>query len=144
MAGKLNVRLENRLDEIQRVDTAIEEFSDQVSLPFEVSFQVRLSIEELFTNILNYGYEDNDHAVHEILVSVEVRDNELEVCLVDDAREFNPLSIDPNTNKPDLLEDMELGGKGWALVRAYMDEFDYQYQDGKNHLTLRKKLDPQG
>ena len=72
MAGKLSVRLENRLDEIQRVDTAIEEFTEQLDLSFSDVFQIRLVVEELFTNIVSYAYDDDD--LHEIFVTVEYED----------------------------------------------------------------------
>ena len=138
LSGKLSVRLENRIDEIQRVDTAIEEFAEQLRLPFAVVFQVRLVVEELFTNIVNYGYDDD--GIHEVLVTVEYGNDRLELNLIDDAKEFNPLTIDPNVNQADTLEEFEIGGKGWPLVRAYMDEFEYGYNDGKNHLKLAKNL----
>ena len=138
MAGKLSVRLENRIDEIQRVDTAIEEFAEQLELPFKVVFQIRLVVEELFTNIVNYGYEDE--RLHEVTINVELQDQQLVLSLIDDAREFNPLTIDPQATSADTLEETGIGGKGWALVRAYMDEFDYKYIDGKNHLKLVKNL----
>lgn len=139
MAGKLSVRLENRIDEIQRVDTAIEEFAEQLNLPFAVVFQIRLVVEELFTNIVSYGYEDNE--IHEVLVSVEHHADRLELSLIDDAKQFNPLLVDSNANVGETLDDVEIGGKGWTLVRAYMDAFDYNYIDGKNHLKLIKNLD---
>ena len=139
MTAKLSVRLENRIDEIQRVDTAIEEFAEQLSLPFAVVFQIRLVVEELFTNIVNYGYEDTE--IHEVLISVEHQADRLELILVDDAKPFNPLTVDPHANEADTLEDIDIGGKGWTLVRAYMDDFEYDYADGKNHLKLVKNLD---
>ena len=138
LAGKLSVRLENRLDEIQRVDTAIEEFTEQLSLPFAVVFQIRLVVEELFTNIVSYGYDDD--AIHEVLVTVEYANDRIELNLVDDAKQFNPLVVDPHHNEADTIEELDIGGKGWTIVRAYMDEFDYDYNDGKNHLKLVKKV----
>ena len=138
MAGKLSVNLENRLDEIQRVDTAVEEFAEQVGLPFDVCFQIRLSIEELFTNIVNYGYEDSD--VHEVQITVEALDKRVEIGIIDDAKEFNPLTR-AEKEQPDSLEDMDIGGQGIVLIKAYMDEIDYEYADGKNKLKLVKYLE---
>ena len=137
MAGKLSVKLENRLDEIQRADTAIEEFSDQIGLPFDVCFQIRLSLEEIFTNIVSYGYEDE--GLHEVLVTVEAHEDRVEVGIVDDAKPFNPLEMEEKP-QPDSIEDMQIGGQGWVLIKTYMDEILYDYSDGKNHLTLVKQL----
>ena len=138
MAGKLSVRLENRLDEIQRVDTAIEEFTEQLDLSFSDVFQIRLVVEELFTNIVSYGYDDDD--LHEIFVTVAYEGDRLELTLIDDGIEFNPLNVDPHHNEADTIEELEIGGKGWTLVRAYMNEFEYDYSDGKNRLKLVKHL----
>ena len=138
MAGKLSVRLENRLDEIQRVDTAIEEFTEQLDLSFSDVFQIRLVVEELFTNIVSYAYDDDD--LHEIFVTVAYEEGRIELTLIDDGKEFNPLTVDPHHNVADTIEELEIGGKGWTLVRAYMNEFDYEYSDGKNHLKLVKHL----
>ena len=138
MAGKLSVRLENRLDEIQRVDTAIEEFTEQLDLSFSDVFQIRLVVEELFTNIVSYAYDDDD--LHEIFVTVAYEVDRIELTFVDDGKAFNPLTVDSSHNEADTVEDLEIGGKGWVLVRAYINEFDYDYRDGKNHLKLVKHL----
>lgn len=138
MSGKLSVKLENRLDEIQRVDAAVEEFSEQVGLPMDVSFQIRLSIEELFTNIVSYGYEDSE--IHEVLVTVALEDKRLEICIEDDAKPFNPNEMKKENDESVSLEDMEIGGQGWPIVRNYMDDIQYEYSDRKNKLKLIKNL----
>ena len=38
-------------------------------------------------------------------------------------------------------EDREIGGLGIFMVRKSMDRVEYAYRDGKNILTLRKKLE---
>lgn len=138
VAGKLSVHLENRLDELQRVDTAIEEFAEQLDLPFSVVFQLRLVVEELFMNVVNYAYDDA--ATHEILITVECSDEQVELHIVDDGKAFDPLTIDYAVKEDEKLEEMEIGGKGWTLIRAYMDDIEYAYEDGKNHLKLVKTL----
>uniref|UniRef100_UPI0038B2A298 ATP-binding protein n=1 Tax=Jiella pelagia TaxID=2986949 RepID=UPI0038B2A298 len=39
------------------------------------------------------------------------------------------------------LDDRPIGGLGIHIVRAMMDEIDYQRVDGRNLLTLVKRLD---
>ena len=138
MSGKLSVRLENRLDEIQRVDTAIEEFTEQLDVSFSDVFQIRLVVEELFTNIVSYAYDDEE--IHEILITVVCNEGQIKVTLEDDGKPFNPLEVDHLKGMDKPLEEMQIGGKGWTLVRAYMQEIDYELRDGKNHLTLVKHL----
>lgn len=138
MSGKLSVRLENRLDEIQRVDTAIEEFTEQLDLSFSDVFQIRLVVEELFTNIVSYAYDDDE--IHEILITIACNAEQVEVTLEDDGKPFNPLEVNHLKGMDKPLEEVQIGGKGWTLVRAYMQEIEYELRDGKNHLTLVKHL----
>ena len=59
--------------------------------------------------------------------------------LSDDARPFDPLNAPP----PDLnsaIEDRRIGGLGVHLVKTLMDDVGYAYRDGRNHITLRKKI----
>lgn len=52
---------------------------------------------------------------------------------------FNPLEKeDPDITLP--AEERGIGGLGIYMVKTMVDEVEYAYRDGCNHLTLRKKL----
>ena len=138
MSASCKVILENRLDELQRFITTLTEFARVGNLPEEVSFSIQLAIDELFTNIVSYGYDDDDS--HQVEIKMAIQSNELRVDLIDDAKEFDPLH---EADQPDLdasLEDRRIGGVGIHLVKTMMDEVSYKYEDSKNHLTLVKKF----
>lgn len=138
MSASCKVVLDNRLDELQRFITALTEISRVGSIPEEVSFSIQLAIDELFTNIVSYGYEDDDP--HEVEIRMSVQNNEIRVDLIDDAKQFDPLH---QAAQPDLdasLEDRRIGGVGIHLVKTMMDEVSYKYEHSKNHLTLIKKF----
>lgn len=138
MSASCKVILENRLDELQRFITTLTEFARVGNLPEEVSFSIQLAIDELFTNIVSYGYDDDDS--HQVEIKMSIQSNELRVDLIDDAKEFDPLH---EADQPDLdasLEDRRIGGVGIHLVKTMMDEVSYKYEDSKNHLTLVKKF----
>ena len=138
MSASCKVILENRLDELQRFITTLTEFARVGGLPEEVSFSVQLAIDELFTNIVSYGYDDEDS--HQVEIKMSVQGRELQIDLIDDAKEFDPLH---EAAQPDLdasLEDRRIGGVGIHLVKTMMDEVSYKYEDSKNHLTLVKKF----
>ncbi|MCY3885319.1 MAG: ATP-binding protein [Gammaproteobacteria bacterium] len=130
--------MDNRLDELQRFITTLTEFSRVGNIPEEVSFSIQLAIDELFTNIVSYGYEDDDR--HEVEIRMSVQNNEICIELIDDAKQFDPLH---EAAQPDLdasLEDRRIGGVGIHLVKTMMDEVSYKYEQSKNHLTLVKKF----
>lgn len=138
MSASCKVVLDNRLDELQRFITTLTEFSRVGNIPEEVSFSIQLAIDELFTNIVSYGYEDDDR--HEVEIRMSVQNNEICIELIDDAKQFDPLH---EAAQPDLdasLEDRRIGGVGIHLVKTMMDEVSYKYEQSKNHLTLVKKF----
>ncbi len=138
MSASCKVILENRLDELQRFITTLTEFARVGSLPEEIAFSVQLAIDELFTNIVSYGYDDDES--HQVEIKMSIQGRELRIELIDDAKQFDPLH---EAAQPDLdasLEDRRIGGVGIHLVKTMMDDVSYKYEDSKNHLTLVKKF----
>ena len=64
---------------------------------------------------------------------------EVRVDVEDDGQPFNPLAApEADTTKP--LEERTIGGLGIHLVRKLMDGLEYQRQEGKNLLLMKKAL----
>lgn len=102
----------------------------------QVRTQMRMALEELYTNVALYAYPSGDGWV-EIRGSVE--DGVATFRIIDGGTPFNPLAKpDPNI----LLsgEEREIGGLGIYMVKTMADEVEYDYHDGCNCLTLRKQL----
>lgn len=98
--------------------------------------QLRMAVEELYVNVTLYAYPEGDGWA-EIRGSVE--DGTATFRLIDGGKFFDPLAKpDPNT----LLsgEEREIGGLGIYMVKNMMDAVEYEYRDGCNQLTLRKKI----
>jgi anti-sigma regulatory factor (Ser/Thr protein kinase) len=96
-----------------------------------------VALDELLTNIVNYGYQDGN--AHEILIDISIGDDALTIELRDDGRPFDPLSVP----EPDLSADIEhrhLGGLGMHFVRSLLDSVTYKRSNGWNVLTLTKRL----
>jgi anti-sigma regulatory factor (Ser/Thr protein kinase) len=59
--------------------------------------------------------------------------------LIDSGIPYNPLEKeDPDITQK--LEDRAIGGMGIFLTKQYMDNISYNYTDGKNKITIQKKL----
>lgn len=140
MPASCIIRLDNRLEELQRFDTAFNEFARMQNFSQEVTYAIQLSIDELFVNIVSYGFEDNDDAQHEVEVRIKVFEDRVQIDLIDDAKAFNPLI---EANKPDLdatLEDRRIGGVGIHIVKSMMNEVSYTRTNNKNCLRMVKSL----
>ena len=139
MSSSCKVILENRLDETLHFVTTLTEFSRVGNLPDDVAFSIQLAIDELFTNIVSYGYEDE--SVHQIEINMAVSDSEIRVDLIDDAKPFDPLHEAADPDLDASLDDRRIGGVGIHLVKTMMDDISYKYENERNHLTLIKKFD---
>lgn len=137
MSHNVSVELKNNISEIERLSQILDEFGEANSLLPNVLYALNLSLEEILTNVISYGYEDNNE--HSIIVRISLKGGEELIAEVeDDGRPFNPLEApEPGLEKP--IEDRPIGGLGIHLVRNLMDGLEYRRQGRKNILVMRKK-----
>ena len=133
--GTLELSLVNDLREIGVAAAKIDAFCEGRSLPPQIAYAVNLSIDEILTNTISYGYDDEDE--HRIGLTLRLEGDTLIVVIVDDGRAFDSsLEREPNLEAP--LEERSLGGLGLFLVQQMMDDMAYQRRDDVNVITLRK------
>ena len=104
---------------------------------FEAMYLASLTIEELVTNCIKYGYSDTDEHTVEIVFSVV--DGVLTIDVMDDGNPFNPLEA-PGPDFSVAAEQRPIGGLGLHLLRELSDEQRYERRDGTNRLTLTKRM----
>jgi len=128
--------LDNDFSELDRLHDIVEHFGHVHGLVKRKRFEINLILEEIFTNIISYAYEDkNDHPVLFIILCVE---NNVTIRIEDNGTPFNLLEAEPANLKADL-ENRSIGGLGIHLIRKFMDEIKYQRQENKNIITIRIK-----
>jgi len=129
--------LRNDLAELQRLNQLVTDFAEHHGLPSELVFRVTLVLEEIITNVISYGYEDEME--HEISVRLSWEDPDMKIEVEDDGRPFNPLEAPP----PDMvkpLAERPVGGLGIHLVREMMDKLEYRRENDKNLLVLKTRV----
>ena len=99
---------------------------------------VRLVIEELVQNIVDYAYPEEDNGY----IDVEIKRDEASITLVfhDAGVPFNPLEKEP----PDIslpLYERKIGGLGILMAFGKMDSVGYEYVNGENVVTVMKGLE---
>ncbi len=133
----LDLGIPNRLEEIDTVNRAFDEFAAERGLSERVRRSMKLVFDDLLNNVMSYAYEDE--ADHEIQVHVELSSDRLAVRISDDGRPFNPFG----RTAPDTaltLEQREIGGLGIHLVQNLMDEASYTRRTDRNVVVLVKYL----
>jgi len=134
MTNTLEVTIRNELDEMKRLYHAVNDFMEARALHEDAVYRVNLALEEIISNIIKYGYDDQ--ALHDIEVRIAVHQDYLVLTIEDDGQEFNPLALpEPDIEKP--TEEREIGGLGIHLVRSMCDSMRYSRKKGKNVLDIR-------
>lgn len=141
MAERLVIRLKNQLPEIARLAELVERFGAQHGLAGSLLLNVNLCLDELITNTISYGYDDQEE--HIIAVQVALDNGALKAVVEDDARAFNPLAVGlPDLEAP--VDERAVGGLGVHFVRTLMDDVRYQRTASGNRIELTKRLEPAG
>ena len=99
-------------------------------------FKLRLAVEEAVENIVNYAYSDGAGYLE---ADTSVKDGVLSIVLQDAGVPFNPLEKED----PDITlsaEDRPIGGLGIFLCKQLMDSVEYEFSNGCNKLTIRKRI----
>ena len=127
-----------KTEELDRVYDFVEGQLESFDCPMRTLFQLRLAIEEIFINIASYAYAPKEG---EAEVRCTVLENPLRVELqfLDGGTPFDPLAREEADTSPEGLMSRE-GGLGILLVKDTMDDVQYAYENGKNILTILKKL----
>ncbi|OAN50048.1 SpoIIE family protein phosphatase [Magnetospirillum moscoviense] len=132
----LKVAISNDLAELERLAGLVDSFVERHGMPERIAFNLNLCLDELITNIISYGYSDDQH--HDIHVRFVLVNGTLMTEIIDDGAEYNPFTEAP---EPDLaleVDDRPIGGLGVFLVKEFMDKTEYRREDGRNVVTLWK------
>ena len=100
--------------------------------------QIDIAIDELYSNIANYGYEEDDGEVT-VTLDTDTVPRTVTISFTDEGKPFNPLErADPDVTLS--AKERKIGGLGIYMVKKSMDDVSYEYKAGKNILTIRKTL----
>jgi len=103
---------------------------------FDTLHAFQVAFDELLTNVVSYAEGGDGEPMG---VSLERGDDFLLARIRYRAAEYDPTArAAPDTEA--AMTERQIGGLGVFIVQSLMDEFSYQYVDGYNVLTLRKRL----
>ena len=125
-----------KIDNIPEMLEYIEVFGNEHGFPEDFRKQMVIVGDELLSNIIKYGYENNGG---EILVRLSFDDESrgFVLTIIDHAKPFNQLEVE-NHAFEEGETDLRAGGLGLIIVNSIMEERSYEYRDGTNILTLKK------
>ena len=142
LAMRTRLSLRNDSADLVRLTECATEFTRRHELADDERARLQIILDELFSNVVQYGYEGAAGAARgegHIEVALSLEDDRLIIEFIDDGSPFDPLASPP----PDLdqaPEDRPIGGVGIAIVRALVDEAGYRRDGNRNRLTLGRTV----
>lgn len=108
-----------------------------VQLPQRPRMELHLALDEMVANVARHAYPEG--ATCRIWLSIERRADEVRVVVADRGIPFNPLRhVRAPEDAP--LDQRRVGGLGIFLTTRMVDEIRYRRRDGRNTLTMVKRI----
>ncbi len=134
---KYSFELKNDLSELEALCQHLNKFGQVTGLSEACITDLNICLDELFTNIVSYGFEDD--LEHIIWFTMNLDKQVLTSSIEDEGIPFNPLEK-KNPEVPADLIDVRIGGLGIHIVRKLMDDIRYNREQGRNKLTMKKSI----
>ena len=137
------VRFEEReflpiLDEGTKVRDFIQEQARLAKVPAKTISQFLICVDEIFSNIVKYGGLSSDQRII-VRTTYHVEKKQASITMVDFGVPFDPTQVKEKT-VDERETDAPVGQLGVMMVMNIMDEVSYHRINGKNVISLTKKL----
>lgn len=133
------INIKSRTSGLEIMNQQLAKIVKEWGITEHVAFSMNLALEEITTNIINYGYKGKDD--YDITIRFTLEKHNLRIQIKDGAKAFNPLDTNDVDNLDKPLEERQIGGLGIHLVKKFTDNFSYRRSNNKNIVTLTKSLE---
>ena len=131
------LEVQGKLDYLGEIRQYVKSAAKEAGLEKKASYDLCLAVDEIATNIITHGYDDNGWEGN-IYVQTEIDEKSLTVYIEDTAIPFDPKTKEA-VMQEDLqksLEERPIGGLGIHLVYESVVEFIYEYKGDRNRNIL--------
>lgn len=125
-------------DALSDVMSFTEECLQGFDCPMKSFMAICVAVEEIFVNIASYAYGEGSGEAC-LSFGFDEAKRLMTLTVTDEGVPFNPLE----RAEPDITlsaSEREIGGLGIFITKKTMDTVDYRFENGRNILTMTKKL----
>ena len=133
-----SLTLKNDVKAVKVLNDFIKDVNQSLEIDPSLGMSLRLAVEEAVVNVMDYAYPPGTEG--EMTIDVDVTADRLRYTLTDQGMSFAPTDV-MRADTTLSVEDRPIGGLGIFLVRNLMDVINYERFEGKNVLTMWKKID---
>ncbi len=134
MVLQVELSIQSRVENLELVQTVLEETMTQLDIGARVSYEVGMAVREAVANAIEHGNRSTPEK--KVRVALDLLPGELVIKVRDEGEGFDPDKVlDPRAQ----INLLKPGGRGILFMRQFMDEIDYTFNlDGGTEVTLRK------
>ena len=132
-----SITLPNDVQTIPKLSDFVDTVCEAAGFDMSLSMQMNLALEEAVVNVMNYAYPKGTKGM--VSIDATLTDKGLKFVISDNGKPFDPTAkaeVDTTLS----AEERSIGGLGIHLIRKIMDSVNYEYVEGRNVLTLVKKV----
>lgn len=134
----VELHVEALTENLEQVLNFVEAELEGLDCPMKIQTQIDIAVEEIYVNIAHYAYQPGTGQVT-VCIGTEEESGIVVIRFIDSGIPFNPLEKkDPDVTL--AAEERNIGGLGIYMVKKSMDDVSYEYKDGQNVLTIKKRI----
>lgn len=124
-------------DDVRPASEWLEAVASEHDLPAEQIFRLDLCLNEALGNIIFHGGPSAQAApvLLALAVNADAGQGQAALSVSDAGLPFNPLLAETKHQVVSLSEATP-GGLGLTMIASYCDRLDYDFREGRNHLTF--------
>lgn len=126
------------IENLDKIVDFVDAKLDSFDCPIKSKIEIDIALDEIFSNIVHYAYEDK---VGKATIRIGQSEDKKEIIIqfIDSGVPYNPLlKEDPDVNLS--AEERKVGGLGIYIVKQSMDKVEYEHKNNQNILTIKKVI----
>lgn len=137
--SRFSLTLDAKVENVATVMGFVDQLLETAGSAVKAKLQIDVAIDEIFSNIAYYAYSSG---TGKATVDFELEDGVAILRFHDRGVPYDPLQK-PDPDVTLTAEERGIGGLGIFLVKKTMDDMTYEFKDGSNILTLKKRVLPE-
>lgn len=139
MAGKnkYTLSVDSSTKHLSEVRDFVAEHAQNIGLSEKDISEIRLAVDEAYTNIIKHAYKNRPSKPVKIEIGVDSK--KLWISIMDEGESFKPEEY----KAPDILKrikNKQRGGMGVFLIQKLMDQVQYNRKGSMNEIRMVKNL----
>jgi len=131
-AKQISLQIDSRLECVSLIGVCIYTLCREHSMDNLASYQVQTAATEAINNTIIHAYENQPG--HSVNVDWIIDHNAIHIEVSDRGKSMDqiPPDIEPQPESEN--------GRGWWIMRRWMDNVYYKSLDGRNFVTMHRKI----